>query len=532
MIKRITLILIASVLILSCTKPEKPVAKVNGRWISYNELTTYFDMRNIDRNDDSKVQKAVDDFIKREICYEMAKKKGLLSKSFWGEQVERIKKNVVIYNYIVEKYLNGSSEPSKEEMEEAFKAEKCKRHLFGVAVKGKERAMEVYRQLLSGGNIKEIFEKHKGEIENAPQNFDLGFAPFNSLPAEIQKVFYSAKEGDVVEPIPFGGEDNFMVVVIKEVVVPPIPDKFDDNLKRKTMSIRFQKSLLKANEELKSTYPESVDFDLIEKLIKNDNPTEDQLKTNIGVVGSKKIKFVDLLDAYYSESQKINQLLIKNRETFKMLFDKIAAEERVYTLAKEKGFLKKERVKAEIFNREHEIGASMFRQDFINEYVVKDEDLKEYYEKNKQLFLGETKFKLKYIVAESPDALNEAVKVFKSGAKWEDVLKTKGVLPETGNGSLGVKSESELSVLFDNRSIQKLKTMEIGKWLGENMGQNRIVGFYLEDRETPPPLPFEECKKEVRKEYLKAKGNELLDKFIEEEGKKKIKVLTFPQNFK
>jgi len=192
--------------------------------------------------------------------------------------------------------------------------------------------------LREGKDIKELFEKHKNDLENGPQSYDMGSANFNSMPPEIQKVFFNGKDGDVLDPVPFRDDNSFIVVVLKELITPPLPEKFDDNLIMRASQIRYQKAVIKANEELKQKYPESLDTKLIEELIKNDNPTQEELNKNVGVVGSQKIKYVDFLDAYYNESQKRQQMLPRTPEVFKMIFDKICAEQRIYMSAKEKDF--------------------------------------------------------------------------------------------------------------------------------------------------------------------------------------------------
>jgi len=138
---------------------------------------------------------------------------------------------------------------------------------------------------------------------------------------------------------------------------------------------------------------------------------------------------------------------------------------------------------------------------------------------------------LKYLLAESPDAINQAVGLLKKGAKWEDLLKVKGILQETGTGVLDWKSESELSYLMSKSNIEKLKKLEKGKWLADRM-QKSFVAFYLEDREEPPVIPFDECREEVKNRYIRENGVKLFDEYIENDAKKEIKVVTFTENIK
>jgi len=133
-------------LFISCTKPPKPVAKIGGNWISYEQWDKYLESRNIkDKNDNEKLNKALEELIKREVAYEKAKRKGLLAGSQWDDQVSRIERSVVISNYIFKTYLNNSKEPSKEELEDAFKLNNSKRHLWGIGIKEKKPLLRYAR---------------------------------------------------------------------------------------------------------------------------------------------------------------------------------------------------------------------------------------------------------------------------------------------------------------------------------------------------------------------------------------------------
>ena len=175
----------------SCLRPEKPVAKVGGEWVSFEQWQSFLNSRQInDLNDREKLNKALGDLVKREVAYEKAKRKGLLTGNSWNSQKEKIKINYVVYNYVLSKKLNGVSEPNEEELFEIFKIDNSKRHLYGIGVKGRENANSVAKALKEGADIEAIFEQHKDDLPNLPQKHDLGYPKFNEVPKQIQKVFF------------------------------------------------------------------------------------------------------------------------------------------------------------------------------------------------------------------------------------------------------------------------------------------------------------------------------------------------------
>jgi parvulin-like peptidyl-prolyl isomerase len=527
----LTVVVFLSLFFFFCAKPEKPVAKIGGNWVSFEQFKTFLNSHQFrDFDDQEKLNKAFEEFIKRELAYERAKRKGLLAGKSWENQKDKIERNAVIYNFILSKYLNGASEPSEDEMYEIYKMDNAKRHLWGVGVKGKENALEVAKALKSGGDIEKIFEQHKNDLPNGPKSYDIGYPKFNELPPEIQKLFFSGNEGDVIEPIQFS-QDGFMVVVLRELQLPPKQAKYDQMVARKALGLKFQKAMAKCNDEYKNYFPDTYESQTVSELIKSEKPTEEELNKTVGKVGSKKIKYADLLETYYNDIQR-GANLPQNEETYKKVFDKIALETRVYLAGEKEKFLKDKKVDLEIWEKTHEAGASMCYQDFANEFAVKDEELKNYYEKNKNKFAGQASYNLRYLLSKAPEDLNNAVILFKKGAKWEDILKSPGILPETGAGILGWKNQDEIGSMMPQNIAEKLKSIEKGKWLADRIGPERLIAIYVEDKKQGEVSPFDQVREKVRELYIRENGPKLFEDFLQNEVWNSIKVETYPQNLK
>lgn len=531
--RKIVLVAVAllSLLFCSCLKPEKPVAKIGGNWFSFEQWQTFLDRKQFkDFDDQEKLDKEFEEFIKRELAYERAKRKGLLAGKSWNDQKERIERSVVIYNFIFSKYLNGVAEPTEDEMYEIYKIDNSRRHLWGVGVKGKENALEVAKKLRSGEDIKKIFEQHKNDLPNGPQTYDLGYPKFNDAPPEIQKVFFIGKEGEVIEPIQFL-EDGFMVVVLKELQIPPKQEKYDQRVARMALGLKFQKAMERCSNNYKNDFPDTYDSQTVSILIKNEKPAKEELNKTVGKIGSKKIKYANLLETYYSDVQKgIN--LPRNEETFKKIFDKIALETRVFLAGEKEGFLKDKKTVLEIWEKTHEAGALICYNDFLSEYVVKDDELKNYYEKDPNRFSEQENYNLRYLLSKTPEDINNAVVLFQKGAKWDDVIKAPGILPETGTGILGWKKEEEIGTIMPQNISEKLKSIEKGKWLADRIGPDKLIAIYVEDKKQGEISQFDQVREKVRELYLRENGLKLFEDFLQNEVKKSIKVETYPQNLK
>ncbi len=532
--KKSSILLIFAILLsffFSCNKPEKPVAKIGGNWISFEQWQAFLDNLNFkDYGDQEKLNKMFDNFIKREVTFEVARRRGLLSGKQWNDQIEKITQNAVIYNFIVTKYLNGVSETSEEEIYEVYKIDNSRRHLWGVTVKGKEQAQNVSKSLRKGESIEKIFETHKNDLPDGPKSYDLGYPKYAELPPEVQKVFINGAEGDVLDPIQLE-QDIYMVVILKELQITPKPNSFDQNTIKKAKGVKLTKAMLKANEEYKNEFPETYDKELVSELLKNEGPSKEDLNKTIGKIGSKEIKFSILLERYFRDVQK-GANLPENEETLKKVFEKIVMETRVYLAGKKLGIDKDKNVLAEIWNETHELGASICFSNYLSEVVIKEEELKEFYQKNITAFSDQSSFNLRYLLSLSPQALNNAVVMFKNGAKWEEILKVPGILPDTGSGIMGWKTENDLNSMFNKNIVEKLKSMERGKWLAERIGPDRIIGIFVEDIKRGASLSFEQAREKVRELYVKEKGIKLFEDFINNDARKNVKVETYPQNIK
>jgi hypothetical protein len=530
MTRRAVLLFLVLITLLSCGRPEKPVAKVAGKWISFDQWQVFAKTHGVSEGQNADNLKiGLEQLIRREVAFERGKRKGLLSGNEWESQAEKIKRNILVKNYVVDRYLQGKTEPDKAEIDAVVREEKTFRHIQGVAVKDLGAAKTVAEELRKGGDIKALFEKHRGEIKNGPGSFDLGKANITQLPPEIQKQFFSAKPGTVLDPVQFG-EEGYIVPVLLELIEPDLTAMPDQNLVKKADTIRLLKAARKANDELKLKYPEAFDTALISNLLKNERPTEDELGKNVGTVGKDKIAYSLLLESYHSENQKANGSLPRTVEIFQSLFEMLVSERRIAIAAIDEGYLKKPQVDAQIWDYTQEMGSMKFMQDYMRNFVVKEETVKEYYESRKNAFLTSDRYHLRYLISGNPQALQNAMIMVKQGAPWEFALKAPGILPETGTGDLGWKNGEELKPVFSPRLMSMIAKADKGTWAADQIGPDKFGAFQVVDKEKGAPLDFEKAREDAGQRYLKENGTKILQDYLDGEGRKGLKIETFPQN--
>jgi hypothetical protein len=530
MYKKIALFLFLVVLLISCGRPAKPVAKVAGTWISFEQWQVYEKSHGLSKDAaGEKLKTGLEQLVRREIAFERSKRKGLLGSSDWDEQTKKVQKSVLIKNYVLDHYLQGKSEPDAEDVKAVMKENNSLRHIQGVPVKDLGAAKAVVEELRKGADIKQLFEKHKGEVKNAPPSYDFGQGKISQLPPQIQQVFFSAAPGTVLDPIQFG-DAGYIVPVLMELTEPDPNLKPDENSIKRAASARFQKAAKKANEELAAKYPEAFDKALIDTLLKNEKPTEEELNKSVGSIGKEKILYSELLESYYNEAQREASPLPRTSEVFQGLFKMLASDRRIALAAEDEGYLKKESVAAQIWDFTHEIASMKFTQDFLKEAVVKDDEGKKYYEAHKTIFRASDRYNLRYLISGDPRFIQNALVMMKKGASFESVLKAPGILPETGNGNIGWKNEEDLKNMFSPRLVSMIKKAEKGSWAADQIGPQKFGAFQIFDIEKGSIVDFEKARDDVRQLYIRENGAKLIQDYLDGEGKSGIKVETFPQN--
>jgi len=528
MLKKLCFVTFLLAALMACGRPEKPVAKVAGKWISFDQWQAFVKAHSLSsENDPEKLKTGLTQLVRREIAFERAKRRGLLSGAEWDQQIERMERTVLVKNYVTDKILQGKADPAPEEIASVMREERSKRHIMGVGVKDPAEAASVADELRRGADIRAVFEKHRGEMKSGPTGYDLGMASRNQLPPEIQARFFDASPGTVLDPVKFGNE-GYIVPVLQELSEPDPSAKPDQNTVKRAGMLKFQRAVKKANDDLKAKYPEAFDTALVSNLLKNEKPNEEELNKKVGSVGKDNIPYSLLLDAYYGESQRSGSPLPRTVEVFQGLFSMIASERRIAAAAIAEGYLKKEEVKSQIWDFTREFGAVRFMQDYVKNYVVKEDKLKEYFESHKDSFAASSRYHLRYLISADPNAIQNALMMMKKGAQWEEAIKAPGILPETGNGDLGWKSQEELNGMLEPRLLANIAKAPLGSWAADQIGPGKFGAFQVFEKEAGAPADFEKAREEVNQRYIKDNGAALIQDYLDKEGREGIKVETFP----
>lgn len=174
----------------------------------------------------------------------------------------------------------------------------------------------------------------------------------------------------------------------------------------------------------------------------------------------------------------------------------------------------------EIENAKRSILASLYVANLFKKINITDEEIKAYYDANKEEFQTKYMFKAKHILVESEDKAREIKVEVDNGKDFEELAKEHSMCPskEVG-GDLGEFSQGQMVLEFENACIEA-KVGEITEPVKTQFGYHLVK---LESKKEPETLDFEKVKEQIRSSLLKQKEQEVyLDALKELTEKSKI----------
>jgi peptidyl-prolyl cis-trans isomerase C len=198
----------------------------------------------------------------------------------------------------------------------------------------------------------------------------------------------------------------------------------------------------------------------------------------------------------------------------------------LYLNAKEKGLDKDPLIQKKLSEMEKYLLAEEVLQKELSGIKSTEEELKKFYEKNKELYTETEGLKLKHILIYVPEtadkqtrekALAKAKKIreeLRKGAKFEELAKkySDDTASREKGGDIGVLRKGMTVPEFEKK-VFSLKEGSISEPIESPYGYHIVK---VEKRILPKVKSFEEVKDQVQNDYIKEKEREIISKLIEE----------------
>ena len=192
----------------------------------------------------------------------------------------------------------------------------------------------------------------------------------------------------------------------------------------------------------------------------------------------------------------------KNPEGKKQLCEELVKQELIIQDCYNKKLDKSDAFVKEINEIKRSILAKHFLNELFDDISATDEEIREYYEENKNLFKSKYTFKAKHILVESEEKASELKKLCENGEEFEELAKSHSMCPskEVG-GDLGEFTQGQMVLEFENACIDA----EVGKVTNPVKTQFGYHLIKLEEKKDPEQLHMESVKDEIEKSIIKAK---------------------------
>ncbi len=241
---------------------------------------------------------------------------------------------------------------------------------------------------------------------------------------------------------------------------------------------------------------------------------EEQKSVYLAKVGNVKITQADL-ERELNNLPEFAQKLFVGKTGKERFLDELIKKELLYQEALKKGLDKDPefRIKVEEFKKITLIGQLLEKEIEIKSQVT-DEDVKNYYEKNKEDFSNISQIKASHILVKTEEEAKNILERLRKGEDFAEMAKRYSI--DTGSaktgGDLGYFSQGQMVPEFE-RAAARLKKGEISEPVKTQFGYHIIKVI---DKKLGKPLEFEKVKNLIYQRLTAEKQKEIFDSYIEQ----------------
>jgi len=200
------------------------------------------------------------------------------------------------------------------------------------------------------------------------------------------------------------------------------------------------------------------------------------------------------------------------REKF---LNEIVNKELLYKEAKKKGF-----DKSPDFNKKMEefkkltLISEVFEKEIMAKAKVSDQDIKDYYDKNKDSFVIATEIRASHILVKTEEDAQKVLARLKKGEKFEAIAKAVSLdtASAKNGGDIGFFKKGQMVPEFE-RAAASLKVGEISMPVKTQFGVHIIK---VTDKKTGAPIEFEKVRDLISQKLSGEKQKEAFDAYIAE----------------
>jgi parvulin-like peptidyl-prolyl isomerase len=455
------------------------------------------------------------------------------------EQEERL-----LLQELFTKEVMDKSVPTERELKDFYEKQGEEIHARHILVKDKAKAEEIYKKLQEGADFEELAKQETEDVATKDRGGDLGFFQWGRMVGPFQEAAFKLKPQEISKPVKSGFGWHIIKVEERRELEQPEYETIKENLNTALQRYKQQELSQTFVEDMRRKSDFKVNSKALQVLMDKAEKKEDTLevKTSKGAEFNPaafspedrdlslanfkggELKLGEFVDNYQQlppfRRPGLDERLLEDlvyQMSLKPILLKTARDEKI---DKSQGFLDKLKDFKEMTLAEEYKYTVLWK-----DISATEEEIQEYYEKNKDLYLDPAKVKVREIMVKTEEEAKEVLKQVKEGADWEKLAKEKTLRAHVKHrgGELGFVGERVYPEIFDY-AWNKMKVGEIGGPV--HIKQSRYGEGYsvieLLDKKYSYQKHLRDVETDVQKRVIGDKKLKILEDWTNEkkEGKK------------
>ncbi|HJW33332.1 MAG TPA: peptidyl-prolyl cis-trans isomerase [Holophagaceae bacterium] len=500
-------------------KQEKPIARVGDHAISPEA----FKLVRSQEPAGTKPEAIVDRLVRWEVAWHQAEKTGLLKGNAWQEAGPRIRRTVLINAYL--ESVLGRPMPTEAEVKGFYLSHGEERNVAHILCKTQEAAAAIAARLKKGEPFDRLVS---ASIDpTAPKNKgDLGWVKRDAVVPEFAKEVFQAQEGEIRGP--FQTTYGWHVAVMKAKRAPSAED-FEK--KKGILMSQAREMVLGPKREdalkgLRPKYPLVADEAVLALKPTPETAAKDggRVAGTIGGVGVSIRELDAFIQAAVAQGMPDHSMGIAAKRRF---LDMMGDDIRLTLAAEKAGLHQKAEVKAAIWVAERQAVHRGFGIAYLRQLKPTDAVLQAHYAQFPDRFRGVGAVRTHLLVARDPHAATLAAADSEKGVPWKTLVQKYGNVESTGNWDPGFLEVAALKKILVAEAVKALQTNPLDSVVGPLDGPEGPMLFRILERKPGEVQPLDQCKDQVRVDYLETQGPGLIETYLEGEGRKDLRIERF-----
>ena len=482
----------------------------------------------------------LDQIIEEKLLAQAAKEMGKDQDSSFVKSVKEQEEKFLL-QILFQKRIQEKAEPTEKELKEFYKKQNEEIHPRHILLKSQEKAEEVYKRLQEGEDFEVIAKQESEDAATKDKGGDLGFISWGKAVGPFQDVAFSLKPQEISKPVKTSFGWHIIKMEERRTVELSDYEEVKENLRNQLRNFKQQvisQDLIEDMRRKSGFKVNSSNLDLVmSKAEKKDtlqvpqpqgaefNPskfTPEEKELILATFKGGELKVEQYLE-YYQVLPAFRKPSL-DRELLEDLIYQMTLKEILIKMAKDDKLDQSEDYLKVLNDYKNMTLANGYRYEVLwKDISTTEEEINEYYEKNKDLYLDPAATKVKEIMVKTEEEAKEVLKKVKGGADWDSLAKMSlRTHAKNRGGELGYVNEKIYPEIF-NYAWNEMKVGEIAGPI--HIKQSRYGEGYsvikLLDKKYPYQKKLTEVGSDLQRRLIGEKKQDALGNWVSQQKEKK-----------